>query len=398
MRVKSLFLILTLISINTIGQITFEKGYYINNDNQRIDCTIKNYDQKNNPTEIEYKTSENSELQKAKITLIKEFGITGYSKFIRAKTNIDRSSTDIARLSTKSSPEWSSEQLFLKVLVEGKASLYSFEDKWTNKYFFSVSDSNIRQLIYKEYKSADDKFLLSNNSFRQQLWTEMKCKDATINSVERIQYSESALIKYFNLYNDCNASTKKVQKVKVQKNAFHLKIASGFTVTSASFLVTDQSFKNTEFNKEIDYRAAIEFEYELPFNKSKWRIVLEPSYQHYSSESENSLGNAKIEYQSLEFPVGIRYYVFLDNNLNLFANALYVINSGINFNSAITFDYQGAKPIIIDTQSCLAFGIGVNYKRLSSELRINSTRNIVGRYTYHSEYHVSSFIIGYRIF
>jgi hypothetical protein len=397
MKIKLIALFLVITSA-TLGQVSFEKGYFINNDNQRIDCLIKNYDQKNNPTEIEYKTSETAELQKAGKSLIKEFGITGYSKFIRAETNIDRSSIELSKPSIQSNPEWSREQLFLKVLVEGKASLFSYEDKTTSRFFYSVADSGIKQLIFKEYLSEDDKYLLTNNGFRQQLWTDVRCENTTIGSVENIQCSESALKKYFSKYNDCSNSINKDYTAKKTKNPFHLKINSGFTITSASFSVTEQAFKNTEFDKEIDYRAGIEFEYELPFNKNKWRVVLEPSYQHYSSESENFVGNATIKYQSLEFPIGIRYYVFLNKNFNVFTNAYLVINSGINFNSTISFDYPGAQPLIIETQSCLAFGIGANYKRLSAEIRINSNRNIMSRYTYHSEYHVSSFTIGYRIF
>jgi hypothetical protein len=376
----------------------FESGYIIDNNNQRVECLIKNYDQKNSPTEIEYKTNEISEPQKLAITSAKEFGIIGYSKFVRVETNIDRSSNDLNKLTNKSNPEWSFEQLFMEVLVEGKASLYYYEDKEIKRFLYSVSDSDIKQLVYKEYLSDDDKLLLTNNGFRQQLWTDVRCVNASASSVENIQYSESALKNYFTKYNDCNDIVSKVYKPKGIKNPFRLKINSGFTVTSASFSVTDMPYKNTEFDKEIDYRVGIELEYILPVNKNKWRIVLEPSYQHYSSKSENFLGNAEIEYRSLEFPVGLRYYAFINDNLNLFANALYVVNSGINFNSAITFDYPYAQPIIIDTKSCLAFGIGINYKRLSSEVRFNTNRNIVGRYMYHSDYLVSSFIIGYRIF
>jgi hypothetical protein len=398
MKASFIFLVFCFNLLNSFGQVNFEKGYIIDNKNQKIECLIKNYDQKSNPTEIEYKTSEDSYSQKAGLSLIQEFGITGYSKFIRVEIDIDRSSNDISRLSTSREPEWSKEQKFLKVIVEGRASLYSYEDKRSGKYFYSVAGSGIRQLIYKEYLSEDGKFLLTNNGFRKQLWTDVKCKNATTSSVDNIQYSESALKKYFIKYNDCSGSVTTEFKAKGTKNPLRIRITSGFTLTSASFSVTDMPYKNTEFGKEIDYRVGIEGEFLLPVNKGKWRIVLEPSYQHYSSISENYLGNATIEYQSLEFPLGLRYYVFLNKKLNLFANTLYVFNSGLNFNSAINFDYQGAKPIIIDTESCLAFGIGLNYNRLSAELRINSTRNIVGRYTYHSEYHISSFIIGYRIF
>jgi len=396
MKTLAAIITLNIIIITTYGQVKFENGYFINNNNQKTECLIRNYDQKNSPTEIVYKTHDNADEQIIGIDSIKEFSITDNSKFIRVKTNIDRSSNDLSKLTNNSSPEWSDETLFLRVLIESKALLFLYEDKYSTKFFYSVADSDVKQLIYKQYRSADDKYLLENNSFRQQLWTEIRCKNAEESSVKNLQYTESALIKYFSKYNMCSDSTNKVYTTKKTKNPFHLKINTGFTIASATFAEDDPA-KRTYFDKEIDYRLGIEFEYVLPVNKNKWRIVLEPSYQHYSSESENFLGSAKIEYKSLEFPLGLRYYIFLNDNLNIFANAFYVFNSGINFNSEITLGYAYAGPVLIETQSCLAFGIGLNYKRLSSELRYNTPRNIDGN-KYGSEFKVSSFIVSYRIF
>jgi len=387
-----------IIATSTIGQVRFEKGYFITNDNQRIECLIKNYDQKNSPKGIEFKTAENTESQKAEITTIKEFGIIDDSKFIRVETNIDRSSTDLSKPSAKSNPEWSYEQLFLKVLIEGKASLFSYNDKTTSRFFYSVTDSAIKQLIYKEYLSEDDKYLLKNNGFRQQLWTEIRCEDASESSVENIQYTESALKKYFTRYNNCNGSASKEFKLKEQKNAFHLKITSGVTLSSVSFSVSTIPYADTDFGKEFNYRLGMDIEYILPVNKNKWRIVFEPSYQHYSSKSDNPLGDAEITAKSIEFPLGIRYYFFLNDKLNLFVNALYLISAGINFDSAITIDYPSARPVYLENQGCLAVGIGANYKRLSSEIRIYANRNIISHGNYDSDYRTTAFIIGYRLF
>jgi hypothetical protein len=398
MKTRFFYLLFTLLTFSSFGQVTFEKGYFINNENQRIECLIKNYDQKNSPKGIEYKIDENSEYQKADIAVIKEFGIINDSKFIRAETNIDRSSNDLAKPSENGIPVWSHEQLFLKVLVEGKASLFSYHDKATSRFFYSVSDSYVKQLIYKEYLSEDRKYLLTNNGFRQQLWTDIKCENAATNSVENISYSESALKKYFNRYNECNGIASKEYKIKEKKNAFHLKMTSGFTLTSASFSITTIPYSDTYFEKDINYRLGIDMEYTLPFNKNKWRIAFEPSYQHYSSQAENTLGDAEIIAQSIEFPLGIRYYFFLNDNLNIYLNVLSSVTAGINFNSAITIDYPYSVPIYLENQSCLSLGIGANYKRLSSEIRIYANRNIIGHDSYESDYRVSAFIIGYRIF
>ena len=82
MKKQLLFLLITILSFNCYSQISFEKGYYIDNSNQKTNCLIKNIDWKNNPTQFEYKLSENSESKKKTIESIKEFGINNISKYI----------------------------------------------------------------------------------------------------------------------------------------------------------------------------------------------------------------------------------------------------------------------------------------------------------------------------
>ena len=41
MKIKSLFLFFVVIAANSFGQKNFEPGYFIGNDNQRVECLIK---------------------------------------------------------------------------------------------------------------------------------------------------------------------------------------------------------------------------------------------------------------------------------------------------------------------------------------------------------------------
>lgn len=93
--------ILIILSFKSYSQIVFENGYFINESNQKIDCLIKNNDWKNNPIEFKYKTSNIDSIQSAAIQTIKEFGINGVFKYIRAEVEIDRSSDDLNYMSTE---------------------------------------------------------------------------------------------------------------------------------------------------------------------------------------------------------------------------------------------------------------------------------------------------------
>lgn len=107
-----LFAFITVLSFNCYSQISFEKGYYINNANQKTDCLIRNIDWRNNPTEFEYILSGENEAKKANIKSVKEFGIYNISKYIRGTVNIDRSGESVNNLSKDKNPVFNQEELF----------------------------------------------------------------------------------------------------------------------------------------------------------------------------------------------------------------------------------------------------------------------------------------------
>ena len=177
MKKEILLLLTAILSLNCYSQISFEKGYFINNNEEKIQCFIKNVDWENNPKDFKYKLLEKSDPKTASIAQIKEFGIYNYSKYIRSNVNIDRSSENVNKLSNSKRPIFQEEELFLKVLVESKASLYQYVDNNLNRFFYNKDNSNIEQLIFKSYKTTDlDKNnRYRNNRYRQQLWVDLKC-------------------------------------------------------------------------------------------------------------------------------------------------------------------------------------------------------------------------------
>ena len=396
MKAKIATLLITLLATCSFAQITFEKGYFINNNNQRIDCLIKNYDWKNNPKEIEYKTDATSEKHTAEISSIKEFGISGYSKFVRVKTNVDRSSLDMS-VSTQSSPEWSNEEIFLKVLLEGRASLYYYEDGSLQRFFYSLSDTLIKQLIYKEYLTAD-KTIAINSGFRQQLWIDVRCPKTTMSSVGNLIYNRNALLKYFKTYNDCNGNLFVEYNKKGKGELFSLRLVPGINYTTITIANNTSNIKNTDFENVLGFRIGLEAEAILPFNKNKWGLLFEPTYQYSNSTGKNSLGHATIQYNSIEFAVGVRYNLFLNKNLSLYFNGFYIPSYSTDFHSTIDFDYPFASPLNIKSMGSQAFGGGIKHKKISAEFRYYTNREILGSYlNWYSDYQRFSFLIGYRL-
>ncbi|MFL0097040.1 tRNA modification GTPase, partial [Tenacibaculum maritimum] len=191
MKKLTLLFIAIFLHFNSYAQITFEKGYYIDNLNQKVNCYIKNIDWDNTPSYFEYKTTLSSPKKTIQVQSVKEFAIIGQSKYIRSLVEIDRSSSSLKHISNNKEPIFKKESLFLKVLVAGKASLYFYKDNNLRRYFYSKDDSQqIKQLIYKPYRISENK-IRKNNTFKRQLWLNLKCDKFTISKINQIQYKKN---------------------------------------------------------------------------------------------------------------------------------------------------------------------------------------------------------------
>jgi len=257
--------IFVLFSVSALGQTSFEKGYFIDNHDQRSECQIKNVDWKN-PVEFLYRTEGENEIKRGTLALIKEFGIYGYSRFKRANIKIDRSETSVDALTYDRNPVWSQETRFLKVLVDAKASLYSYNEDNLERYFYSVNDTLIHQLVYKKYlvQSPQDIAMVKTNSeFRQQLWANVKCSNTKLSVVEKIDYNPKDLTKYFREYNNCEVGSIAAPEVKVKRDAFNIRITPGLNLSSVQ--LTNPSLPTINFQNAINPRLGVEFEFHFAF-------------------------------------------------------------------------------------------------------------------------------------
>lgn len=116
---KILFLML-FISILSFSQIKFEKGYFITNSNNRVECLIKNADWKNTPTSFEYRIDDNGKTTINTIKDVKSFEIYNHVKYVRAKVKFDQSSNDLNSLSSIREPEFIEKRIVSKRINFGK--------------------------------------------------------------------------------------------------------------------------------------------------------------------------------------------------------------------------------------------------------------------------------------
>lgn len=405
---KQLLLLLTaILSLSATAQISFEKGYFINNSGEKIDCLIKNIEWRNNPTEFEYQLVQNGSFMNENINSVKEFGIYNSSKYVRSAVKIDKSANQINNLSDDKNPIFVEEQLFLKVLVEGKSNLYQYENGNLQRFFYNKDTANIEQLIFKNFKNSEDK-TGENNQFRQQLWNDLKCPSITMKKMANLKYQKNSLIAFFAEYNKCNNSEFVNYDGKVKRDLFNLSIRP--RLNNSSLFIHDlvPNSSDIDFGSKFGFGIGIEAEFTLPYNKNKWAIAVEPVYQNFKSEKTiyGSLFSggeqiATVNYNYIEIPLSLRHYFFLNNNGKIFVNASYIFDlnskSSLEFTRAPNTNISSAK---LATRSNFGFGIGYKFRnKYSLEMRWQTSRNVTGDYVYYnSDYKSSSIIFGYSLF
>ena len=374
---KFFALLFALVSYNSFAQITYEPGFFVDNNGQRHEVLIKNLDWRQNPTSFEFKTSKNTDSQNGDIQNIKEFGVEGFSKYVRFTGDIDLSSDNRKNLSRDRAANLSEKTMFLKVLLEGEANLYQYVGD-VNRFFFSVDDSPISQLIYKQYQTGNK--IRTNNYFRQQLLNNLSCTELSQNDVRRVNYSKSELMRFFKRYNACQGSGSVSLEEEGGSGEFKLKILAGLSVGSLDLERIGSVHTRSEalsIDTQLSPRIGLEAEYLLPFNKQKWSVFAAPAYQQVSGEEEinykyyqpEAVTNVQVDYKALAVPVGLKYHFYLSEDSKFFIETAYKLS--FFFNGSITDSenaYDGEMEIATAAQT-LEFGVGYEFKDFGIQLK-----------------------------
>lgn len=398
MKKNVLFVLLCIITTNLFAQISYQKGYFIDNSNQKTECLIKNLDWKNNPETFLYKLTEAEKAKEASIQNIKEFGVYSKNKYIKVTVDIDMSRTHLEDLTKNRNPEMEKQTLFLKVLIEGKANLYYFEKGSAKRYFFNKENEKIEQLVYRQYLAANNKTIKENNYYKQQILINLQCEKVSESLVKGLSYKEKDLTKFFSTYNSCfnNISEIKTVESTGRKN-YYLAIRPRFNINSLTTNLVEDELKSF-----MTFGLGIEGEFILPFNNDKWSIFAEPTYTSTFSDKELADDNSTaINFSYLELSVGVRYYFFLSDESKLLLNAGIAINliTSESSSTILTDDIGRTVTRQIENANNLILGLGYELnEKFNIELRY-SNRDVFQAYnSLTSDLNTFSVILGYNLF
>lgn len=378
------FLAVILQSLFSSGQIKFVDGYVVMNNQNKVICQIRNAGQEESGLHFLYRMHEKSDIQKVELSKIKEFGIEGEMKYLRALIAVDVSPERIAWLKD-TIPVWEEGHAYIQVLVESElAVLYAYYDHGRPLFYYSSGDSVMVPLVYKRYQLEVTPGVvqqtLYNHGYLDQLGHNFSCNGKE--KLTSMPYTKKALVSYFINYNICRGVDYTVYgSAGVKKPVIRLK--AGISANRMQLDVNEfaDARPNVTFSGENSPGFGAELEYLLPFNKYKWSLFAETNFYSYQSDevkitgavSPESYEGYRFDYKTLEFPIGITYYSNLNEDHKLFVRGAFVPHmilkgSNITFNGIYFYD--------LSTSSRLMFGVGYQYRRLGLELRMYTNQNL----------------------
>jgi hypothetical protein len=361
---------------------------------------IKNKGWLNNPNSIDYKLPGEKKVYNISIEDLKSFSIENKLKYIKERVQIDQS-VDVknSNASGRAEPEYIIKNVLLKVLQEGKVSLYQYKDSKVNRFFYKKDNEKITPLVFKYYQVSGS--LKTNEMFRIKLLENLKINNELDDITKSSKYNEKDLMKIFKTYNEENNSELLIYKEEKNKGKTHLSIKPTFRLVK---LPVDETYFNADSAPSgSGFGIGIELEHIFSFNQNKWAVFTQPSYIFSKIESDietsYSWGDRiEIQNNAIEIPLGVRYYFYFNESSKLFLNASFVFNITTlgNYKHFRGDTLRG--DFTFQTVQNFAFGIGYKYNDFSVEFNYHSPRAMVANYVWDHKLNYLSFGVGYTIF
>ncbi|MXN92639.1 hypothetical protein GR160_15530 [Flavobacterium sp. Sd200] len=414
---NALFVFCFFFSVSLTAQVTFMKGNFVNSQNVKVECLIKNYDWNNYPSEIEYKLNDSEVVEKIYTAQLQSFYIYETPHYYK-KYDVASIPQQPGGYSLKSGLQ------LLKVLLEGKVSLLRNTD---DVYFLGVEDQSPIPLINYKYINDQTQRVERNNSFRLELLNNLKCHTITSDDIRKVSYGEKDLVKIVSLYNACVNSESKNYTSKKAKAEFNIKLVGGVNLYTTNldlkFISPRNADRMVDLSDEItlqsgsesNFVAGFEAEVRLPFNHKKWALFIVPTYNkqkgftvyqplsHLFSANNYETGYRGDVifngYSYIEIPLGLRRYFYLNKNSLINLNLSYGLSVTAGSDPSITVNWNENSVRLLheDTtsnSSLLRIGagytfkdkytLGVNYYAIKSLSKSNTNGSL-------------SVILGYKI-
>lgn len=213
-------------SLLATAQIQYEKGYFIDNNDNKTECFIRFLDWGNNPEKFEYVLTENEKPQIGNVNSVNKLEIYDKIIYIAANVDVDINTSKSNELNSNPKLDLIKKKVFLQLLVQGKANLYFYNDANTRRFYYQINNNDIVLLEYKQYIREDNK-IAKNENYKGELWNNLKCSSLKLNDINNVKYKQVDLIAILETYNTCKNELIYTFKEEQRKDVFNLTLRPG---------------------------------------------------------------------------------------------------------------------------------------------------------------------------
>ena len=393
MKKITLFICLFLITLSYAQENV--SGYYITASGQRTEGYFKDtYFQ--DETTLRFSATSGGKFEKLEPSMIQEYGIGQDYRFVKHTVQVDKAGIDGDQIGLNKEPSFETMTIFLNVLAEGDASLYSYTSNGVVKYFYDVKSRQVpvKQLVYRKYK-ATATATAENNRFRQQLYADLQCASADeLNKYLNISYSKKDIIPLIKLYNDCKKfSTKTYRNDSGKPAKLYYNVYAG--VYNATYNIEGLT-NPIEADNSIGFTGGIELSYVFP--SQKLGLFFRGEYETLSATSSVDVGSRfgptvttysyNSDLKNINLFLGPRYFIPLGERSKLSIDASLMASFVKGFVTQDTsIDYNDGSEVLtsrtlqLPFEDAIALSVGAGYifnNKFTAELRLDTNRNYFG--------------------
>ncbi len=394
--IERAFFIIVFFCIGSVSaQINYEPGYYIDSLGNKQEVLIKNREWLDNPEQIDIKLNESSNSQTIGLDRVSEFGINEGSVYTRATVQLDLSSDKTGQLNFTLRPNYMEKTVFLKNILIGKASLYTYSGMGVNKFFFRMDDGKMEDLVYKRYLSKGK--IYSNEGYKQTLMNALQCNAFSETTFEKLRYKREALTDVFLAYNECQneqvVTYTENSKITDNESRFKFRATFGARFQSLSLSFNEESF---DLDKKVGVQVGFEGEYIFAFNRNKWSLIGGLTYFGYSDTATRALSQGgtqiiELDYSAFDLSAGGRHSLFLNSDTRIMLSAGFILPLNLSQEFSITGlgnsdDFSNLSTYFLAS--------GIEYKRVSAEIQYQGRRTLFSGVP--NEYKTLSLTVGYN--
>ncbi|MEJ8800424.1 outer membrane beta-barrel protein [Pontibacter sp. H249] len=385
-------LLLLFVSFLSVGQTKFVKGYYVTQHNDTVHTFLNDRNWSKNPkTFLVSENAEGTNISKINILDVKSLRLSTGDWFERYLLPIDKSPVNISEIKIDAEPVIVVDTVLLRVIVKGYLNLLYLKDKSNKEHFFIQRGSDMPQeLILRKVKRnvGGNVMLLDIPIYKTSLLEIMQDCSQGAGIIENTHLSFKSLQNLVLSYNQCKSGNETGYSAKSQKFITSLGILAGGSYTSMQF--KGRGFDELSQNKFIGsgQAAGISIDVKLPRLHNQWSVYnellwksyhVEGDYEYIFSSENFKRSHSEISMTSIGLNTMIRYKLDIAASLKPYLNIGIANNFGISYTNKKTTqrrfysDYPDAEGKALEDirtyEQAIVAGVGLNYKKMTAELR-----------------------------